>query len=367
MLVYPIAALVLLGAAVEASAGSNNKKLFTQGQFHKDLYGSSEQSAALRQQVISKSTLIRNVGGRNLEDVDESENYQQQRVDFTPSNYALSYHRCASIQQWDDELAAEEGTSTVLGNKSFAILRFCPVDTCDVEHTTEEKKTYEYKFGDDYDDGLGDDEEEQQEEQSSWVTAGARASGCSSDYGEYMIELEDYLAIMAEYRESQLESYCTYCEDMYYYMYQNENGNNNNRRDLKFEADVVQEADRKLANGYGNANTCINYGSVCKGALDDVTAITSYFQCTEVQDNYGNSKYIGPYCDEDGFTVTLGLFADYECSQFTGGDVSNYLTLSDDGLKSWYNSKHGPLSPLFQAEEDDLCISCKYVVSGFII
>ena len=49
---------------------------------------------------------------------------------FDPTQYSMSYHRCAEVRQFDDELAAMEDTDSVFATKHFAVFRFCPTETC---------------------------------------------------------------------------------------------------------------------------------------------------------------------------------------------------------------------------------------------
>ncbi len=306
MLVFSVAALLLIGSIATAEGGRSR-------------------SAALQKEIISKATLV---GERKLTYV------------FEPSQYALSYHRCAAIQQYDDEVAADEDTSTVFATKNFAIFRFCPADTCDAD--------------------ADDDSDEE-------AIAGARGSGCQSDYGEYMIELEDYLGIMAGYQDGLVDDFCTYCEEYMYKVYQNYvakcTSNGNCRRDLKYEdfkKDESGEMQRELGMNFG---ACTNYGTTCNGALD--IDFKNYFECKQA-----NGAWVGPHCAEDGYSVTLGAFSDEGCNVFLGGNVANYIdidadyldetgTLAQDALTNWYNSRHGTLSFLFEGEDENVCIPCQ--------
>jgi hypothetical protein len=107
---------------------------------------------------------------------------------FNPTQYSLSYQRCAAIRQFDEELASQEDSTTVFSTKNFAVFRFCPSKTCEGI-----PETY-----------VPEEEGQQQEDEEVEVTpifekvqtAGANGAGCQSNYGEYMIELEDYLALM---------------------------------------------------------------------------------------------------------------------------------------------------------------------------
>jgi hypothetical protein len=53
--------------------------------------------------------------------------------------------------------------------------------------------------------------------------------------------------------------------------------------------------------------------------------IDQFFECVEVQNNNnGNAYYLGPHCDSDGFTISIGLYSDETCSTYIGHETSIY-------------------------------------------
>lgn len=116
------------------------------------------------------------------------------------------------------------------------------------------------------------------------------------------------------------------------------------KSDLSWKDDLESEefaqAHREL--GYNPYNTCPEYDTcrlyqnVCNSELDD--SLTQYFECTEVQKNNNansNSAYIGPHCASDGFTITLGVYADENCNEYIGKgvNIANYLGYELDGTE----------------------------------
>ena len=132
-------------------------------EFNAELYGSTKSSAALRKKVMDRSTIIKVPGGddesnaidpelkakandnrRKLEqNYNKYNNYKDGTDDyvhasggyenifgFDPTQFSVSYHRCASVKQFDDVLAATEDSTTVFAEKHFAVFRFCPEQTC---------------------------------------------------------------------------------------------------------------------------------------------------------------------------------------------------------------------------------------------
>jgi hypothetical protein len=265
MLTYPRIAtaailLVSMGTTANAAISAKNKhefirameskkrgrKLSNMKEFEAELRGTSKQAAALRKKVFSKAKFVppgsdrklqnnyNNANANNVdyssfnydgaEDANANQNYYQQdgaddyfavngvwdnTFGFDPTQYSLSYHRCAEVRQFDDEIAAQEDTTSVFATKHFAVFRFCPEATCmgnkqDFSTSTEEAAEEAS------DDAVSVEDRE---------IVGARGSGCQSNYGEYMIELQDYLEIMNEYRSERFQQYCTYCQKCMYKVY----------------------------------------------------------------------------------------------------------------------------------------------------
>jgi hypothetical protein len=148
---------------------------------------------------------------------------------FDPTDYSFAYLRCAEVRQFDDELAAQEDSPSVFSTKHFAVFRFCPTTTCEgmTEKQIESERQAEYSaYVKSQNQAYADSQAEayaaslsgemysaysaqnyikqqaaaaQQNGESyeppSWVfdkriIGGADGSGCSSNYGEYMLELE---------------------------------------------------------------------------------------------------------------------------------------------------------------------------------
>lgn len=134
----------------EMTAATVNKKVVPKTSF-------SSSSSALRKKVVEKATLVsspadgerrlQNDQNGNQANVNANGNAQQAQGDgaddyfmafgewnnafgFDPTQYSMSYHRCAEVRQFDDELAAMEDSDSVFATKHFAVFRFCPSETC---------------------------------------------------------------------------------------------------------------------------------------------------------------------------------------------------------------------------------------------
>ena len=116
----------------------------------------------------------------------------------------MSYLRCAAIKQFDDELAAQEDSTSVFSTKNFAVFRFCPSKTCEgtsaqVQYLNEQAAQTTQQNGNQNQANQNQQQEVEYEEPATFekiLTRGANGEGCQSNYGEYMLELEDYLEIM---------------------------------------------------------------------------------------------------------------------------------------------------------------------------
>eukprot|EP00804_Cyclotella_cryptica_P003347 CCRYP_012836-RA/>CCRYP_012836-RA protein AED:0.38 eAED:0.39 QI:0/1/0.66/1/1/1/3/44/673 len=291
---------------------------------------------------------------------------------FDATQYSFSYHRCAEVRQFDDELAAQEDSTSVFSTKHFAVFRFCPAKTCEgmteeqiAAEREEEYKDYvkntnaknaqsqaaayaQFRIGNSYKPANQYVKQQAAAAQTvgttyeppSWyfdrrIIGGANGLGCASNYGEYMLELEDYLDIMAEYHAERFQVYCDYCNNCMYAAYNkwiNSQGRNLKAKpideDWKEDFENLRQRDLKDINYYAvcpEYDTCKYYSNLCKAGIDD--ALEEYFECTQVERKNGRIAYIGPHCSEDGKSVTLGVYSDENCNEYIGKgtNINNIL------------------------------------------
>jgi hypothetical protein len=97
---------------------------------------------------------------------------------------------------------------------------------------------------------------------------------------------------------------------------------------------------------------CSNADEVCSDYDDDfqedADAMGGFSACTQIDDQY----YIGPHCNNDGYTITLGVYSDQYCDNFVGDEVSLYDVLGYD------------IDEEFDFFPQD-CVSCEEGVSIF--
>mmetsp|Transcript_22476 Transcript_22476/g.45035 ORF Transcript_22476/g.45035 Transcript_22476/m.45035 type:complete len:721 (+) Transcript_22476:161-2323(+) len=350
---------------------------------------------------------------------------------FDVTEYSMSYLKCAAVKQFDDEVAATEDTTSVFATEHFAIFRFCPARTCDgYEEDGEDENAgnrlrrrleggnANYRAAM-YGNGNGNnaygngnanynrnancvaDENGQMPEGCCVVNEdgempegccvpdengtmpygceavyGAAGEGCQSNYGEYMLEIGDYLEIMSEYRQQRFEAYCMYCEECSMAVYQqwlqwskNQNYDYNQRKLPAYEdKEAWQRELETMRRELGDFdalsvcpeyNACKIYEDVCGEDIDSEYA--EYFECTAVENKYGQVAYVGPHCAEDGVTVTLGLYSDENCYEYIGkgANMRNFLgdDLPEDAL---YDYVTGSLESVVEYWNpmEQLCIPC---------
>ncbi|KAL7552786.1 hypothetical protein ACHAWF_016051, partial [Thalassiosira exigua] len=177
--------------------------------------------------------------------------------------------------------------------------------------------------------------------------------------------------------QERFETYCDFCEECMWEVYQawlNKGGD----RKLSYEEfkNAEEHQSRELGGNVdgGNAqnyiykvcpvyDTCSEYKYTCNQGVDD--HLTEYFECTEVESANGRVAYAGPHCSQDGFAVTIGLYADQYCNEYIGNGaniakfIGEEIDLEEDAIKPWYNSMNGALDILKYSNEDDVCIPCR--------
>jgi hypothetical protein len=73
--------------------------------------------------------------------------------------------------------------------------------------------------------------------------------------------------------------------------------------------------------------------------------LTEYFECQQVG---GNGYYLGPHCEADKTTISIGVYADEECSIYVGDEVSFYSVMGYE-----YDSSE------LEVYYDSSCTSCR--------
>ena len=187
----------------------------------------------------------------------------------TLTNYVVKFVKCQFVKSFDDELAANDQSSTVLATRRFVIFRLCPDGSC---------------------------------------------NNCNYGYGEYVIDLESYLQYAAGYAKQEQKTMCNLCQQYCYNDNYNYNGGNANVDCSSCVGDCSAIANMEQL-GYVDA---INYIQCTKVyyANDD-----------------NNALYAGAMCSNSGEKIKIGIFSDQDCTIHTNKDIEDYLGYDNNGNK----------------------------------
>lgn len=250
-------------------------------------------------------------GARVLRGLEENADQEAYQVDI--SSYSVKFEKCQFVKSYDDDLAQNEDSDTVLATKRFVVFRLCPNHSC---------------------------------------------SSCNYGYGEYIIDLETYLEATVDYQKQVQQAMCNACAEC---------GNGNDQQadqEVEEEAEAEAEdqedagANRKLVQYSVDCSTC--YSECLKienmqtnGYLD----ATNFLQCKMIYDPADDGKaalYAGPMCASQGYKIKIGVFMDENCNNNDSSkDVENYL-VNGDGYAM--KLSHALLKTVYAA---DTCVSCE--------
>lgn len=240
---------------------------------------------------------------RRLENADEE-------VDMTwIVDYSIKFQGCHHVTQWNGEADGDEDVR--IATKRLVRFRLCPANVCD----------------------------------------GEDSYGCSSGYGDYIIDMNTYLeAYMMDLEELQ-EWTCQYyemkvcgCDD----------------DDQKDDAFDEEECLNDCYNNHG-----LDYCVEEENDDDRVEfELEEYVECAQFKAdrrrlNQEVEYFIGPYCSDQGGKIYLGMFTDDTCSQFADdyAGVVTYKDFTGESLPyssaSIVNMNCIPCAPLDEVQEDD--------------
>jgi hypothetical protein len=230
-------------------------------------------------------------------------------VDIT--GYAVKFEKCQFIKAYDDDLADDQDSDTVLGVKRFVIFRLCPDNSC---------------------------------------------STCSSNYGEYMVDLDSYLEATVEWAKQNEEEMCNTCAEC---PADDADAADADAADAEAaDADAEADADggrrRKLVTA--DCSTCAEEcEKIANMEANGFIDATEFLQCQLIYDPADDSKtalYAGPVCASSGSKINIGVFTDQYCYVADESkSIDDYLV---DGDGSKVQLSHGLLKTVYSGT----CISC---------
>lgn len=222
------------------------------------------------------------------------------------AGYSLKFQGCHHISQWNDEAEGEDDVR--IATKRLVRFRLCPSESC----------------------------------------SEGSSVGCNSNYGDYIIDMETYLAAYFEAKATYQAFRCEYLQD------------------YVCGCDDADDAQTCLYNCYAGHNMA----DVCMGdngnnnGNNNAFQLENYMECAQADiqgqndnannyyygDDWGGNYYIGPYCASQGGAIYLGLFLDDTCSTFA----------DDTAGKSTYYKMAGMDLPYSKTNIIDTdCLSCK--------
>jgi len=235
-----------------------------------------------------------------LRKLDEDE----QEVDL--SGYSLKYEKCQLIKQWssdedgDNNNGGDGDYDDILSLNKFAVFRLCPSDGY---------------------------------------------SSCNSNYGEYIIDLEDYLLATTNYFLEKQEDMCDYCDE------------------------ICNADDDAVADDSVDCDSCVDECDKIENMEDNgYLEASNYIECVQLEqdnDDDGDDQpvyYGAATCSTDGSKIKIGVYQDENCAYVnTNLSVDDYLQgfkLSHALLKNVYSGSNIPCSSYDEdgdEEEDEAC------------
>jgi len=221
-------------------------------------------------------------------------NDEEYMVDI--SSYSIKFQQCQFVKAYDDEMADNEDAGTILATQRFVIFRLCPTGSDD----------------------------------------------CGYDYGEYVIDMQEYLEAYSQYVGEEQEEWCDTCNEYC-------------EQDEEEEEDGEDRKKRKLQDmDCSCMDTCYKIENMEENGYVDAT---EYLECQAVYeaDDDGSALYAGPYCS-GGEKIKIGVFTDEECMYLDSSkDVEDFL-IDDDGVTM--KLSHGLLKKTY---DQDAPVSCLVV------
>jgi len=251
---------------------------------------------------------------RKLEQEEEGE------ADMTwVAGYSIIFQGCHHVSQWNDEADGEEDVK--IQTKRLVRFRLCPTGTCSSNN----------------------------------------AGGCNSGYGDYVLDMNEYLDSYLQAVEEQnqwdcenLENNVCACND----------DDANQQGDDFDEEKCLYDCYKK----YGKEDICAdNNPYEDDEAEQEKFELNEYMECQQYDFPEDEERkleeaeeeeveyYLGPYCANNGGDIYLGLFTDDACTNFaaedgTGGS-SVYSEMAGETLPYSYETKQSVVA--FK------CMSCQ--------
>jgi len=162
-------------------------------------------------------------------------------------------------------------------------------------------------------------------------------SSCDQNYGEYLINLEDYLMSTTEYFQAEQEDMCDMCD---------ENCQQDDGGDGDGDDGNADDANQAAANT--DCDTCVDECDKIENMEDNgYLEASNYIECQQLEqendadDDYQPLYYAGASCSSDGSKIKIGVYNDEDCAYIDSNlyvdDFLNGFKLSHALLKNVYS------------------------------
>lgn len=200
--------------------------------------------------------------------------------------YSIKFQGCHHVQQWNSNVENQDNGNNEdrvrIMTKRLVRFRLCPIDSCNSE----------------------------------------RSSGCSSKFGDYIVDMNTFVAAYMQSMEDQKEQVCGDVE----------NDCNNYCADSESQEDCLS-----ACYDTNDAAFCLEEDLAATYGFD----VDTYLACAQMNmnNNDGVEYYIGPFCAAQGGEIHLGVFTDNTCTTRAQNGESTFSTAmgytlpySDDSL-----------------------------------
>lgn len=249
---------------------------------------------------------------------------------FEFKGYSLHYAKCAKVQRFSPD-AVQQGEYSSMATDNIVILRLCPKGSCN----------------------------------------SSSKYGCSSGYGEYAIDLNDYMTAIVKYENEKEQRLCEFCDNCNFgssnavasstaqsYSYADDDTSANGQRNLGSSYFTSKDGTIRLF----DKNTCYAYSNKCKNqCASDYSSsgqyknYMNYIGCQKVSAQDGKDYWVSPTCNTSYNQVSLGVYYDNQCEVDASDSISVDYLLSD----SYDSSSFGSMAKI-------TCTDCSENVSNSV-
>jgi len=257
-------------------------------------------NSKIGQRLLAHATRVED----SSSEIEELPRFLQNDVDYSfVSLYSLKFQGCHHVQQWNEY--AQDEDDVRVKTKRLVRFRLCESDSC----------------------------------------SNSNSAGCTSKFGDYVVDMNTFVAAYLESLDEEKESMCydatTDCNTEC-------NGNDDATSCMTacYEAYDVSFCSSYYYNDDANNN---NNGNGNDFDPADYAACAKLGGRRRLNDNNGYEYYVGPYCADQGGEIHLGLFTDETCT-----------TYASDGDSTFYNMMGYALPYADESLVTSRCYACGY-------